>query len=93
MKRRRQRRDYLNVDLLGDPIDPGHGLGGRPRHIATAERRALVRAMKAEGQPQWAIAQALGITEPTLRLAYPVELDSRSITARRRAARDRKGLT
>ncbi len=79
-------------DLLGDPIDPGHGRGGRPRHLATDARRELVRLMAAEGLSQPAIAAALGITDVTLRMHYAAELGSASITGRRRAAKDRRRL-
>lgn len=73
-------------DLLGDPVDPGHGCGGRPRHIATDARRAMVRQLREAGQPQEAIAAALGITGPTLRRHYHRELGSASQTWRRYAA-------
>ena len=73
------------LDLLGDPIDPGHGQRGRPRHMPTDALRRKVRALKVKGLSQVGIAAAIGITEPTLRLNYPVELESMSQVWRRRS--------
>lgn len=65
-------------DLLGDPIDPRKGLNGRPRHKATDELRARVAELHAQGMNQTDIGRAIGITEPTLRRHYPIELGSTS---------------
>lgn len=81
-----------DLDLFGDPIDPRRGLSGRPRHMPTAAHRALVRELRAEGKPQVAIAQALGITVPTLQLNYPKELNSTSQAWHKRAVRDGKDI-
>lgn len=63
-----------NIDLLGDPIPPGWGRPGRPLHMATAKNLALIRERRALGQTQQQIAEALGITVPTLRRAYAEEV-------------------
>ena len=73
------------LDLFGNPVDPHYGLRGRPRHKPTDATRRIVRAMRAQGQGQEPIAQALGITSITLRLNYPRELGSKSQAWRRRA--------
>lgn len=65
---------FSQADLFGDPVDPRHGLPGRPRHMATADNRARVAAMAAANQAQPMIAAALGITVPTLTLHYRAEL-------------------
>nr|WP_143840501.1 hypothetical protein [Novosphingobium panipatense] len=78
-----------DLDLFGEPLDPRRGLAGRPRHMPTESQRAKVRMLMAEGKCQLAIAQALGITVPTLVLNYPTELNSRSEAASKRAARER----
>jgi len=76
----------LDFDLYGQPVDLREGRVGRPRHLPTEASRALVAAMRAEGADQLAIAAAIGISGPTLRLNYPQELGSRSTVWRRRAA-------
>jgi hypothetical protein len=78
---------FRGCDLFGDPIALPRGRG-RPRHIPTERTRALVRQLRADGLNQGAIAQALGITIPTLLLNYPAELGSKSQTGARRAVRD-----
>ena len=78
------------LDLFGEPIDPRRGWQGRPRHRPTEATRATVAELHGEGLDQLAIAKALGITAPTLRLNYPTELGSTSQVWRRRAERDRK---
>lgn len=80
----------MAADLFGNPIDPGFGRRGRPRHMPNAQLRQWVRAMRAEGMSQPAIARAVGITEPTLRLNYHEELQSTSRAWRRRAEREGK---
>lgn len=75
----------IALDLFGFPIDARRGLRGRPRHVPTEERREIVRTMRAAGCLQPEIAEALGITGPTLRLHYHRELGSRSQTWRHHA--------
>lgn len=76
------------LDLLGDPIDPRRGLTGRPRHLPTAATRTRVAELKRDGRSQREIATAIGVTEPTLRLCYFLELGSASLAWRRRAEHD-----
>jgi len=73
-------RDF---DLLGDPIPDGFGKRGRPPHVPNDEKRKLVMMLQALdwGQPE--IADALGITEPTLKKHYFRELRTRT-SARRK---------
>ena len=78
------------LDLFGEPIDARRGQTGRPRHRPTAATRVRVAELRGEGLDQLAIAKALGITAPTLRLNYPTELRSTSQVWRRRAQRDRQ---
>lgn len=70
-------------DIFGHPVDPRRGLAGRPRHFATPELRAQVRALHEHGLSQPKIAAAIGITVPTLVLHYPRELNSSSQAWRR----------
>ncbi len=48
---------------------------GRPEHEPTEETRLKVRVLKAGAMSQLAIAEAIGISEPTLRKHYSSELD------------------
>lgn len=82
---------HFSNDLFGDPIDPKRGGPGRPRHMPTAAQRQLVRDMHAEGRSQTEIAQAIGITCPTLLLNYFAELESSSQAWRRRGQKLREG--
>lgn len=79
----------LALDLFGEPLLPARG-PGRPSHVATPGRRDLVHQLRAKGLSQPAIADALGITVPTLVLHYPNELNSTSQAWRRHAAGERK---
>lgn len=74
-------------DLFGKPVQPGRGRSGRPRHVPTPETRSRVAELRGEGLSHLAIARAIGISDPTLRLNYAVELGSGSTVWRRRAAR------
>lgn len=51
---------------------------GRPEHEPTDELRLKVRVLKAGAMSQVAIAEAIGISEPTLRKHYSLELDQGS---------------
>lgn len=66
-----------NFDLLGDPIPENWGKRGRPQHIATQKNRSKVMMLLAMGWSNERIAQALGITAPTLRKNYFRELKVR----------------
>lgn len=65
------------LDLLGDPVDPGHGLQGRPQHVATDENRCKVILLLAFDKTLNDVAAALGITQKTLRKHYSRELKIR----------------
>ena len=85
-------RTYFQVeaayatDLFGEPVQPGRGQKGRPRHVPTVATRLRVRELRALCLSIAAIARELGVSHPTLQLNYPVELGSGSSTWRRRAA-------
>jgi len=72
-----------NFDLLGDPIPEGWGKRGRPPHLATEKNRNKVMLLLAMGWSNARIANALGITQPTLRKNYFQQLRQRDL------ARDR----
>lgn len=67
----------VEFDLLGDPIPEGWGKRGRPPHTPDDRKRIKVRLMMAVGRKDEEIAQALGITMPTLRKHYRQELKER----------------
>lgn len=75
---------HVERDLFGDPVPPGADRPGRPIHIPTLETRSRVERLRAKGLTHDAIAGAIGISAPTLRLNYPVELGSSSQTWRHR---------
>lgn len=52
------------------------GQPGRRRHDPTPYQRRLVVGMVQAGSPRSEIAEALGISLPTLRLHYPKELEA-----------------
>lgn len=78
------------LDLFGEPIRSRAGLPGRPRHVPTAALRQRVSELRGQGLDHHAIAGAIGLTAPTLRLNYAAELGSTSITGCRRAQRDQE---
>lgn len=53
----------------------GNKNSGRPEYAATDEEREKVRVLKAGGMTNVAIAEAIGISEPTLRKHFSSELD------------------
>lgn len=65
-------------DLFGDPVPTNWGGRGRPQHIPTVEYRNKVKLLLAFGWSNGRIANALAITEPTLRKHYFSELKFRS---------------
>lgn len=73
-------------DLFGEPVQPGRGRSGRPRHVPTDSTRARVAELRGEGLSLPLVAAAIGISVPTLQLNYPVELGSGSTVWRRRVA-------
>ena len=69
----------VDLDLFGDPIPEGFGKRGRPQHVATDRNRNKVMMLLAVGWAPKRIADALGITTPTLRKHYFFELRSRGV--------------
>ena len=61
-------------DLFGEQILPPRAVG-RPMHSPTGQLRQRVRKLHAEGLNQLEIAAAIGITAPTLRRHYRLDLD------------------
>lgn len=53
----------------------GNKNSGRKKYAPTDEEREQVRVLKAGGMTNEAIADAIGISEPTLRLHFSSELD------------------
>jgi len=62
------------VDLWGNPILPPEERRGRPKHVPTEDSRLVVKVMAAVNKRHSEIAEALGISEPTLRKGYKAEL-------------------
>ena len=75
-----------DVDLFGDPISPGRGQRGRPAHVPTRASRDKVWLGLVMGWSNDRIANAIGVSLPTLRKAYKAELKQRPM------ARDRADL-
>lgn len=78
-------------DLFGEPVQPGRGQSGRPRHVPTQSTRARVAELRGAGLSIARIAAEIGISHPTLMLNYPAELGSASSAWRRRVAREVEG--
>ena len=57
-------------DLFGDPVPDNHGGRGRPQHLPTTENRNKVTLLLALGWSNSRIANAIHITQPTLRKHY-----------------------
>lgn len=76
--------EFQVLDLFGAPLARPLKALGRPRHEPTENDRRCVRELRAGGLSHVAIARAMGITPPTLRLNYFQELGSASQTWRRR---------
>jgi hypothetical protein len=62
------------LDLWGDPIPPKPEKRGRPTHVVTEEKRLRVAVLRAYNLSQPEIAEAMGISVPTLRKNYLREL-------------------
>ena len=75
------------LDLFGDPIPENHGRRGRPAHVPTAANRDKVNLLLAFGWGNERIANAIGISEPTLRRSYKRELKIRLLMRDRLDAR------
>lgn len=67
-------RDF---DLFGLPDDPGRGLPGRPRKIATPEDRSKVNMLLAFGKSLEEIADVIGMSLPTFRRNFFQEIKAR----------------
>lgn len=71
------------LDLFGDPVPSNWGGRGRPEHVPTQQNRNRVSLLVALGWSNSRIADALFVTQPTLRKHYFSELKYRDV------ARDR----
>lgn len=72
-----------NLDLFGDPVPANWGKPGRPEHVPSQQNRNRISMLLALGWSNKRIAQAMFITQPTLRKHYFSELRARAV------ARDR----
>lgn len=63
-------RDHDGVSAQGTPSRSG----GRPEYKPTDEQRALVRRLRAEGQPIGNVAKAIGVSRNTLRKHFATEI-------------------
>jgi transcription initiation factor TFIIIB Brf1 subunit/transcription initiation factor TFIIB len=68
--------EFPAKDLLGDPLREPRDPRGRKKHRVTDENRLKISALRADGRTQAEIAEAIGISEPTLREYYFRELQS-----------------
>jgi hypothetical protein len=66
-------------DLFGMAIPEGRGKRGRPSHIASTENINRVKMLLAFGWSNERIANALKISQPTLRKNYFQVLEQRSV--------------
>ena len=82
--------EAVALDLFGLPLTPPRGRG-RPSHEPTRYTRRKVMTLRQAGLGQDQIADALGISLPTLRLYYHRELGSSSQLWRRRVGPHLKG--
>lgn len=62
------------VDLFGDPVPANHGRRGRPAHAPSRSTRDKVSLLLAMGWANPRVANALGVSLPTLRRYYGAEL-------------------
>ncbi len=62
-------------DLWGDPIPPRAEKRGRPTHEVTEEKRNRIAVLRSLNWTHSRIAEAIGISEPTLRKNYFRELE------------------
>jgi hypothetical protein len=71
-------------DLFGAHAVAASPRLGRPRHVPTLENRRKVSALAGLGVSHLKIAHSIGLTAPTLRAYYFLELNSSSQVWRRR---------
>ena len=64
------------VDLFGNPWEPPKDPRGRKRHKRTPQIAEKVGVLRATGATEDAIANAVGLSTPTLRTYYLRELDA-----------------
>ncbi len=62
-------------DLWGDPVLPAEERRGRPKHLVTDETRFRVACLAMFRKTEREIAEAMGISGPTLRKYYRRELE------------------
>lgn len=75
------------VDLFGDPVPSNHGARGRPAHAPSRASRDKVNLLLALGWSNERIANAIGVSAPTLRKCYRGELKTRLLARDRLDAR------
>jgi hypothetical protein len=71
--------EHDDLDLFGDPIRLPCGRRGRPKHVATQQKRNKVMVLLALGWSNERIANAIHASLPTLRRYYFSELKFRGI--------------
>lgn len=76
-----------NFDLFGNPVRAGHGERGRPSYEASVQDRNKVKLLLALGWVNQRIANALGISLPTLKRYFRAELKIRDAMRDRLDAR------
>lgn len=64
----------VDRDIFGNPVEPPVERRGRPKHKPTDDSRLVVKVLVAANKRVSEIAEALAISEPTLRRAYKSEL-------------------
>jgi len=67
----------------------GNKNSGRPEFVATDEDREKVRVLKAGGMSLEAIAEAIGISEPTLRKYFGLDIEIGAAMPRLNERRER----
>lgn len=66
-----------DVDLFGDPVIHREAKRGRPEHVRTRRNASKAALLFAMGRSVAEVADALGITQPTLRKHYFSEVQRR----------------
>lgn len=67
--------DEKAKDLLGDPLDQNKETWGRPKYEITKENQEVVAVLRSAGWTLGRIARHLGISIPTLKFYFSIELD------------------
>lgn len=75
--------ETVELDLFGDPVFNRCAKRGRPEHVATARNRQKVDLLFAVGYDVKEVAQAMGISQPTLRKHYFSSVEKRDSADRR----------